>query len=218
MKLIEELRAEHQLIEKVLGALRTFAKRWGAGGVPASDADGFVRFFLLFAGTWHHGREENTLFSALTEHAELAKGSGPVRSLFDQHEQMAVVLEEIVPLLRREGLSPDEARRLEEAVLRYSRALLAHIDAENSVLLPESEERLRRAGIRELSSRARTPEEERARAEGERLAAAYPSDEDPGAIRGEGCVICPSLGVTCRGLEQEWWTDPEWESFEERQG
>jgi hemerythrin-like domain-containing protein len=218
VQLVDELRAEHDVIEKVLGSLRTFVARRAKGEGSARDGEAFVRFFLLFAGTWHHGREEDTLFTALTEQGDIAKGSGPVRSLWDQHQQMSVVLQEIVPLLKLGELSPDQAAALVDAVGRYSGMLLSHIDAENSVLLPESAERLRRAGITELPCRSRSAEEERARRDGEALADRYPFVEDRVAIRGEGCAICPSYGLTCEGLEREWWTDEEWETFEERQG
>jgi hypothetical protein len=32
-------------------------------------------------------------------------------------------------------------------------------------------------------------------------------------VRGDGCVICPSYGVTCEGLEREWWNAHEWDEF-----
>lgn len=218
MRLVDELRAEHPVIERVLGSLRTYAGRRARGEAPASDAAGFLSFFRDFAGRFHHEREEDTLFRALVDQAELGRGSGPVRSLFLQHLSMARTLDGFAPLLGKEVLTPDEAAALTDGVKAYSHALLAHIDAEESVLFPEGETRLKRAGVAELPCREPSPEERRAREEGGRLAALYPPSEDREAIRGEGCVICPSLGVTCGGLEQEWWTDAEWESFEERQG
>jgi hypothetical protein len=35
-------------------------------------------------------------------------------------------------------------------------------------------------------------------------------------VRGGGCVLCPSYGITCDGLEREWWTELEWEETWER--
>lgn len=215
MKLVEQLREEHVLIEEVLGAFRGWA---ASDTVEARDGACFVAFFREYAGAYHHGREEDTLFAALTRHADLAPGSGPVASLLAQHAEMGETLAEIAALVEEAGADPARRPALREALGRYSRALLAHIDAENSVLLPEAADRLARAGVRELPCRPPTAEEAAARALGERLAAAWPKPEDPEAIRGEGCVICPSLGVTCEGLEREWWTEAEWETFGERQG
>jgi hemerythrin-like domain-containing protein len=218
LRLIEELRAEHLVIERTLGALRTFVgARLGAGADPA-DAKAFLRFFRLYAGRYHHAREENTLFPALLAHLPIRPESGPVRSLFDQHAAMARTLEGFAPLLGAPLDTAESRERLADLTSRYRRDLLAHIDAENSVLLPESEDRLRRAGVRSLDGRGPDAEEQAALAEGERLAALYPPSEDADAIRGEGCVICPSYGVSCEGLEREWWTQQEWEDFRERDG
>ena len=32
------------------------------------------------------------------------------------------------------------------------------------------------------------------------------------------CVVCPSYGLSCEGLEREWWTEQEWDDFRERDG
>lgn len=86
------------------------------------------------------------------------------------------------------------------------------------MLFPESEARLRRSGVAELPDRPPTEAEAAAGAAGDRLAAIYPPRFDRDALRGEGCVICPSLGVTCASIEREWWNDSEWESFSNRDG
>jgi hypothetical protein len=131
---------------------------------------------------------------------------------------MAKVLDELDPLLDLESLDAEAARRLVDLVTAYTRELGRHIDAENSVLLPESEVRLRQANVLELDGRAPTDEELAARSEGERLATAWPFMVDAGGVRGEGCVVCPSYGTTCRGVEAEWWNDSEWEEFSDHLG
>ena len=213
MKLVDELRAEHVLIEKVVGSLVSYAAARLAGEGNAADGAAFLRFFRSFSGAFHHGREEDVLIPALVKHAEIRAASGPVSSLLLQHREMEKVLAEMVPLLAAPGGTAAGCAPLLEAATRYSRALWLHIDAENTVLLPESEERLRRSGVPDLSGPEATAEESAARADGERLVLAYPPKFDPGAIRGEGCAICPSHGVTCEGVEREWWTDWEWEAF-----
>jgi hypothetical protein len=121
----------------------------------------------------------------------------------------------MAPLLAGSG---GQGARLLDLSTRYRRDLLAHIDAENSVLLPEAEARLRGAGVPTLAGRAADAEESAARDGADRLVALYPPSEDADAIRGEGCVICPSYGISCEGLEREWWSEEEWDDFRERAG
>lgn len=213
MQLIRELRAEHDLIEAVAGSLRAYVRLRLRGEGDPADGPRFVRFLRLYAGHFHHAREEDTLFAALTERAQLP-ASGPVETLVGDHQRIAKLLDEIDALLVRDVRGP-AAVRLEAAAVEYSRSLWSHIDAENSVLFPEAEARLRKAGVRELSSRALTAEEEEARAVGQELVARYPPLHDPVAMRGDGCVCCPAMGESCRGLELEWWNEWEWAELED---
>ena len=213
MKLLDELRAEHDLIEQVLGSLRSFVDLRVRGEGDVSDAAAFVAFFRGYAAGFHHAREEDVLLPALVKDAELPESSGPVPALIAQHHEMAAMLRELETVLGAELATPAERERLSEIATRYSRALWAHIDAENSVLLPESEKRLRRVGVLELGGRGPTADEAAAREAGHRLVQLYTPKDDPGAIRGEGCVVCASFGIICDGVEREWWNEFEWEEF-----
>jgi hemerythrin-like domain-containing protein len=213
VRFLDELRAEHVLIDSVAGSLRTFAAARAKGEGEPADGAAFRRFFRLWAGAWHHAREEETLFPALAEKAELSRETGPLAAFVEQHHDMAKVLDLIDPLLDREVLTAEEGRRLVALVADYTRELGRHIDAENSVLIPESEVRLRQANVLELGGRSPRDEELSARADGERLAATWAFTADAGGVRGEGCVVCPSYGTTCRGVEAEWWNESEWEEF-----
>ena len=217
MRFLDELKTEHVLIDRVAGSLRSFAAVRAKGGGSPADGAAFRRFLRLWAGAWHHAREEETLFPALASRAELSLETGPLAAFVEQHHDLAKVLDGIDPLLDREPLAPEEGRRLVSLVGDYTRELGRHIDAENSVLIPESEVRLRQANVLELEGRAPTAEELAAREEGVRLAEAWPFDPGDG-IRGEGCVVCPSYGTTCRGVEAEWWNESEWEEFSDHLG
>ena len=206
MPLLEDLRAEHTLIEKVLGSLRTYATQRAAGEADPADGARFVTFFRLFADQFHHAREEDVLFATLVREAEIPGDRGPIMELSRDHRRMRDALTELsvafpVPL-----------------VVAYSRALWLHIDAEESVFFPESERRLRRVGIAPLTGRGMTSEEAGARAQGEALILRYAQTFDRDLIRGEGCVVCPHYGESCEGLEREWWNDNEWEEFPDRVG
>ena len=213
VQLLADLKIEHDLIEKVLSSFRTFVNLRVHGEGNPADAAGFLAFFRGYASGFHHEREEDVLFPALIAQGELPKDTGPIPALIAQHHSIAATLAELAPLLSAESHSAEERGRLLDLAIRYSRALWAHIDAENSVLLPEAENRLRRVNVLELQCRAATSEETAARDAGTRLVSLYPPTDDPEAVRGEGCVVCPSFGVDCDGVEREWWNEYEWEEF-----
>jgi hemerythrin-like domain-containing protein len=187
-----------------------------AGSGNLQDGPRFVAFFRRFAGDFHHDKEEAVLFRALAERAELPAHRGPIAALTLEHRRMGTLLEEMEALLGGPLGSSEERQRLETLAVDYSRSLWRHIDAENSVMFPESQERLRRFHVHDLPSRPMTLEEQTAHGHGLALIALYPPQHDPEVHRGDGCIACPSYGTTCEGLEREWWTDLEWEDMEQR--
>ena len=203
MQFIAGLREDHDLIERVAGAFLTFAATLSSNPRAAEDAARFARFFTEFAGHFHHAREEDTLFRALHERAGLPV-EGPIAALTADHRRLADILGSI-------------RRRLDAALIReYVYGLWRHIDAENSVLLPEGEARLRKQGVRELAGRPPTPSELAARDEGLALLSLYPPTlDDAAALRGDGCVCCPMMTVSCAGLEHAWWSEHEWDEFQD---
>lgn len=212
MKLLDDLRREHELVENMVGSLRTYVARRAAGSAPSDDAAGYLRFFRLYAGRYHHAREEQVLFPALIQETEVPADHGPIAVLLEDHHAMATTLEELAPLLVADREGGGDAR-LGSLVERYGKALLRHIDAENSVLFTESEARFKRAGISELADRAPDAEELAARGDGERLVLAHPPSDFPDLIRGDGCMACEAYGTRCDGVEREWWSDVQWEDF-----
>jgi hemerythrin-like domain-containing protein len=202
VRILDDLREEHALIERVVGSLRTWVC---TPEHTAADAAAFLRFFRLYAGRFHHAREEEVLFPALMA-ADVPADRGPLKVLLDDHGAMARTLDEMDA-----GITPALAER-------FGRALLHHIDAENSVFFPESEIRLRSAGGKNLTSRAPDAEEASARADGERLVTKFPPSEFADIFRGDGCVACVAYGETCDGMEREWWTELDWEDTLERMG
>lgn len=216
MQLIQDLRLEHDLIEQVAGSLREYVEQRITGHGDPEDGSRYIAFFRLFAGDFHHAKEEDTLFPALRRQADLPE-EGPIAVLTADHRRMAGVLGELADRLESDLSDPRGRERLRELAVRYSHALWHHIDAENSVLLPEGEGRLLKKGVRELPSRAMTEAEREAKAHGEALLAKYPPLNDTSIIRGDGCVSCEAFPESCRGLEHEWWSELEWEEFNEHQ-
>ncbi len=215
MQLIEDLRAEHDLIDQMLGSLRTFVAQRSLGQGNPSDGLAFLSFFRLYAGDYHHAREEDSLFIALSDQIGLPADQGPIAALTKDHHRMAAMLDQMEPLIACDLTEQAAQQQLDRLAKDYSHALWHHMDAENSVLLPESEARLRKHGVIELKSREMTVEEGRAKTSGEELLRRYPPSHDPDIIRGDGCPMCPAFLDSCRGLEREWWNDWEWEEFED---
>lgn len=206
MQLLDDLQREHERIERVLGSFRTWAVRFLSGEVPLDDRALFLDFFELYAGAFHHEREEEILVPALVGEAQLPGDRGPLGVLHDDHARMAAMLVQI--------RATADAQRLHDLVRDYSHALWAHIDMENSVLFPESENQLRRNGVHELTGRRETSAELVLAGIGDALIERYPPIT-PDSIRGDGCVMCHAYGDTCRGLEREWWNEWEWEEMAE---
>ncbi len=216
MRLIEDLRTEHELIERVVASLRTFVSALAGGQADPADAARFLAFFRHYAGAFHHDKEEAVLFQALVDRAELPADRGPISALTQEHRRLASLLDALEGFLKQPARTTEEQQRLEALAREYCHGLWRHIDAENSVLFPEGQERLRRVHVLELPSRAMTAPEREAQEAAARLLAAYPPGQDNEALRGEGCMLCPSYGTSCEGLEVAWWTEDEWDETRDR--
>jgi hemerythrin-like domain-containing protein len=214
MLLLDDLRAEHDLIDAVAGSFRTFVSRLDDDG-GVEDFARFLEFFRLYAGAFHHACEEHALFPALVERAHLPGDRGPLAVLTGDHRRLSEQLDQIERLLEGGLIHQHDRRAAIRLATDYTRALEHHIDAENSVLFPESEARLRKQGVLELQGRQPTVEETAAKRIGEELLLRHPPSPDATTIRGDGCVLCPAMGEGCAGLEVEWWNEWEWEEFED---
>lgn len=216
VNLIDTLQHEHVLIDQTLGSFRAYVDALVAGTADLDDGRRFVAFFADFAGHYHHEREEQVLLDALVTQAELPRDRGPVHAVLHEHAEMEQWLREMAPFLEQRPQTEDDRVRLRALAIRYSHVLWRHIDAENSVLYPESVDRLRRCGIRELPDRPMSEAEAAAREGAAGLLERYPPIEDAVLARGDGCFMCRAYGETCDGLEAEWWTDIEWDEFHQR--
>ncbi len=215
MKLIDELRAEHELIDSVAASMRTWVNRLLQGEAPVADGRKYMKFFDLYSGR-HHAREEKILFPRVWNELALPAGSAPVSVLVETHHELAALLDCMKYILRKDTLSRNEMGELETLAIRYTRKLWSHLDAENSVLFPELETRLAHVGVHELLSPPLSREEEDAGVTGAALADLYRPSDDANVVRGEGCAMCPAYMDSCRGIEREWWNEWEWEELKER--
>ena len=198
MRLFDEFKAEHLLVDRVAGSLIRFSELAAGGETSVEDVADFVHFFRVFVAGYHHEREEVTLFPVLVERAEVPADRGPLPSIEADHRAAAILVDELEDAGGNHERAADVARRL-------AHHLWEHVDKEDSVLLPESSDRLRRNGVTRLEGREPTAQEEAARDLGERLTERFPPLDDPEVVRGDGCVACSAFGETCGGIETEWW-------------
>jgi hemerythrin-like domain-containing protein len=138
-KAIEMLMHEHRFIEKMLGALETFA-----GGLePGSEQDRktvgeFGEFFANFADKCHHGKEEDRLFKKMEEHG-MPSDEGPIAVMLSDHREGR----EHVGSLRAVGagqgpLSQEECDSVKQNAYGYAAMLRMHIQKEDNILYPMS--------------------------------------------------------------------------------
>ena len=198
MQLFDEFKVEHLLVDRVAGSLIRFAELAARGETSAGDVSDFVAFFRVFVAGYHHEREEKTLFPALIEKAEVPADRGPLPSIEADHRMAAALVDEF----EEKGANQEQAAELAR---RLAHHLWEHVDKEDSVLLPESSQRLRRNGVTRLEGREPTVEEVAARDLGEQLTRRFPPLDDPEIVRGDGCIACSAFGETCSGIETEWW-------------
>jgi len=202
MQLLDDFAEEHQLVDRASGSLVRFAERANRSETMPQDVLDFVHFLRVYIGGYHHEREEQVLFPALVDRAEVPADRGPIPVMLADHRASAAMVDELEAAAEDPVIAAEVARRL-------AHHLWEHADKEDSVLFPEARQRLIRGGLANLEGRPPTPEEEAARELGVQLTERFPPLDDHEAIRGDGCVACSAFAVTCGGIEKEWWND--WE-------
>ncbi len=138
---IDDLMQEHRLIEKVLGALETYAHAVRSGG-PAERraAAAFAEFFREFADRCHHGKEEDRLFARMTENG-FPSEQGPIAVMLSEHEEGREHVGALAALGGGSGpLSDEERKTLSGHALAYVPLLRAHIMKEDQVLYPMAQQ------------------------------------------------------------------------------
>jgi len=206
--LIKTLRDEHDFIDQAMGSLY----HWGLKGqdVDPEARDQWVEFLSRFVHGFHHQREEEFLFSVLISRLELHPDNGPIRILKEEHERETALTQALAT-----AEAVEETQRISGEIARL---VWEHLDKENSVAFAEGNERLVRSGLRNLDDREMSPAELEARKIGENLVRRWPPVDDPDHIRGDGCMPCPAYGVSCGGIEKEWWNIWDWERMDNFQG
>jgi hemerythrin-like domain-containing protein len=136
MEATEILMSEHRVIERVIQALETAAKRLELGQ-PARpgffvDASDFIKGF---ADGCHHQKEEGVLFKALVANGMPAQ-AGPVAVMLYEHEQGRSYTRAMREAAQRLQGDPSARDAVVGNALGYASLLRQHIQKEDGVLFP----------------------------------------------------------------------------------
>jgi len=136
-----QLRHEHEVFLRALALLERFGEALRAGTPLDRDALAWIiDFFRTFVDKCHHGKEEQHLFPALERHG-VPRDGGPLGVMLLEHEHGRALLR---------AMSQGGDRAVAEAIGGYVTLLRAHIDKENGVLFPMSEQILNKEEQRVL--------------------------------------------------------------------
>jgi Uncharacterized conserved protein len=131
---IEELLADHRLIEKVLAKLDHHLASSASQPFPADFVEQALDFLVSFADGCHHYKEEEALFPALAARGVPVEG-GPIGMMLHEHtigRKCLAGIRENLPAAR----SGDEAAqsRIRRYAGEYTSLLRNHIWKEDNVL------------------------------------------------------------------------------------
>ena len=92
----ESLRKDHDLIEKVLNAMKSSLVLLKDGkSIPAPILENVLDFSTNFTNVCHHGKEENSLFPAL-EQTGMPRNFGPIGRMLKDHEMTKVMVDDLM--------------------------------------------------------------------------------------------------------------------------
>jgi hemerythrin-like domain-containing protein len=151
MKVIDQLAAEHRVIEQVLDCLESLADECVfEGKLDVAAAREALDFFQTFADHCHHVKEEVHLFPLL-ENRGVARDGGPVGRMLAEHDDGREHLRALAAAL--DGVTAgDVAARQQflDHAWAYVRGLREHIYKEDNYLFPLADRLLTDADRREL--------------------------------------------------------------------
>ncbi len=135
MRSIEMLKDEHRVIERIIGALESSAKKMESGKkVPADVFESFLEFTRTFSDSCHHGKEEDVLFPLL-EKRGIPKVGGPISVMLVEHDLGRNYVKGLDEATKRYSKGDQGAKKgMVENVRGYASLIRTHIDKEDNVL------------------------------------------------------------------------------------
>jgi len=140
------LKAEHQVILRVLDVLETLIDRpAGNGRLELAPLAQCVEFFQLFADACHHAKEEDLLFPVLEERG-IPRDGGPIGMMLYEHRVARSLVARMHQALG--GLADDDASSISsfhDAARDYLELLRQHIFKEDHVLFDAGDQAMNEA-------------------------------------------------------------------------
>ncbi len=140
MKSVDQLVAEHELIEQGLALLEKAIALVEAGKpVPEEFPDWITRFFRQYADQAHHAKEEDLFFPLLVERG-IPKEGGPVGVMLQEH----ILGRDCMERMRKAFSSGSfDGALFAQAAKEYVALLRQHIFKENNILFKMAEQVMR---------------------------------------------------------------------------
>lgn len=129
------MRAEHQVILRVIGVLSRLISRSNSGqGFEVEALNKCVAFFRYFADKCHHAKEEDLLFPVLEQHGVPREG-GPIGVMLHEHTVARKLTQAMADGLEAYAAGDAAGQEaVEVAASEYIDLLTQHIDKEDNVL------------------------------------------------------------------------------------
>ena len=149
---IEQLEADHRIIETALRGLTGLATRLERGeSIQPAAFERIFDFLGDFADGHHHQKEEKSLFPALSEHG-VPREHGPLGVMLQEHCTGRALIEHMKRAASAQGADPNAPRKFAEAARGYVELMTAHIQKENNVLFRIAESLLDQRSIESLQN------------------------------------------------------------------
>jgi hemerythrin-like domain-containing protein len=133
---VELLVQEHRLIESVLDALWAFAEQLDQDDPPPpAELGGFVDWLRRYADAFHHGKEEDVLFTAMVA-SGMPGDDGPIAVMLEQHDEGRRLVSRMAEAAASPKWTAETRRRAARAATDFVALLRQHIQIEDTVLYP----------------------------------------------------------------------------------
>jgi hemerythrin-like domain-containing protein len=128
----DSLRADHQVILRVIEVLGNIAESMQRGAEPPLDRiRKIVHFSINFVDRCHHGKEEDCLFPCL-EKRGIPREGGPIGVMLAEHEEGRRLVRQISEVTS--SYSESDRGLLAQLCAEYVDLLTQHIFKENNIL------------------------------------------------------------------------------------